>query len=164
MNQPGSQLEALCSQAHREILLVAPFIKVNTLAGYSIPSVNSVKVQCVTRWRPDEIAIGVSDLDVWLLIKERRDSSLWLRSDLHAKYYRGDDEVLVGSANLTDAALGWSHHPNLELLIASTKLGDFEQQLFKGSVPVDDSLYERMKQIVQSMALQPPPKPDLSRY
>jgi len=147
----GNRLEELCFQAKDEVLLVAPFIKMNALERLLARIPLDARVQCVTRWRLDEIAVGVSDLDVWLLIKDRPHSTLWLRSDLHAKYYRGDNEVLVGSANLTNAALGWSQHTNLEILISSDILNEFEQELFSGSVMVNDSLYNHVKQMVEAI-------------
>ena len=153
MKPLGSQLECLCRDSRHEILLVAPFVKMNTLKRLLECVDQHVAVHCVTRWRLDEIAAGVSDLDVWLLIKDRQASTLWLRSDLHAKYYRGDEVVLVGSANLTYTALGWSQHPNLEILVSTEKLSDFEQRLFNGAALVDDSLYEQVKQAVLSVAM-----------
>lgn len=151
MKQAGLQLEELCIQARHEVLLAAPFIKLNTFDRLLKSIDQNIKVRCVTRWHPDEIVAGVSDLDVWLLVKERPHTTLWLRSDLHAKYYRGDQRVLVGSANLTNAALGWSKRANLELLISSDVLADFEQELFAGSVIVDDSLYKHVKQRVDAL-------------
>ena len=41
---------------------------------------------------------------------------MWLHDRLHAKYFRTEGAALLGSANLTGAALGWSSNPNLELL------------------------------------------------
>lgn len=154
MKNLGFQLEELCLQAEREVLLVAPFIKVNVLERLLKGIDKSIKVRCVTRWKPDEIAAGVSDVDVWLLIEERVNCTLWLRSDLHAKYYRGDQRALIGSANLTNAALGWSKRSNLEILIHSDPITDFEQELFTGSVEVDDSLYQHIKQIVDALPTQ----------
>lgn len=151
MKQAGLQLEEICIQARHEVLLAAPFIKLNTFDRLLKSIDKKVKVLCVTRWHPDEIVAGVSDLDVWLLVKERPHTTLWLRSNLHAKYYRGDQRVLVGSANLTNAALGWSKQANLELLISSDVLAEFEQELFAGSVIVDDSLYKHVKQIVDAL-------------
>lgn len=149
----GEHLEQLCRSTTEVLWLVAPFIKEATLKrllGHVSPE---VKVNCVTRWRPEEIQAGVSDLNVWLLIRERPNSMLWLRSDLHAKYYRGDQSTLVGSANLTNTALGWLPRPNLELLIDSEPLFVFEQTLLAGSIVVDDSLYENVKQLVAQLSV-----------
>lgn len=155
----SSQLVQLITQARKELLLVAPFIKVNTLQKLLENINEQVYMKCVTRWRSDEIIAGVSDLEIWLLIKNRPNSTLWLRSDLHAKYYRGDQQVLIGSANLTDAALGWSRQPNLELLVPANIQMEFEQVLFAGSVLVDDSIYEHIRDTVDNIREQTPIRP-----
>lgn len=151
MMHPGMQLETLISQTRHQLLLVAPFVKSDAFGRVLNQVGESVNVRLVTRWRPDEIASGVSDLDVWLLVAEHSRCTLWLCSDLHAKYYRGDQRVLVGSANLTNAALGWSERPNLELLIESAILNDFERHLFANSVLVDRTVYEQIKEYVEAM-------------
>lgn len=161
MDIPSSQLVKLVTQTRKELLLVAPFIKFNTLQKLLGYVDKQVQVQCITRWRPDEIASGISDLEVWTLIKNRPNSNLWLRSDLHAKYYRGDQQVLIGSANLTHTALGWSRQPNLELLVSADIQMEFEQVLLAGSVPVDDSIYEHIRDIVDNFPI--PTQPDATR-
>ena len=45
-----------------------------------------------------------------------RGGSFKLHARLHAKYYRFDDRVLVGSANMTASGLGYRHRGNLEIL------------------------------------------------
>lgn len=151
----GDYLEQLCRSTTQILWLVAPFIKQATLKRLLDQVAPEARVNCVTRWRPDEIVAGVSDLEVWLFIRERPNSTLWLRSDLHAKYYRGDQRVLIGSANLTNTALGWSRSPNLELLIDAKPLQEFERELLVGSVEVDNSIYEQIRQMVE--VLPPPP-------
>ena len=160
----GDHLERLCQSTTQILWLVAPFIKQATLKRLLEQVAPVVTVNCVTRWRPDEIVAGVSDLEVWLLIRERPNSTLWLRSDLHAKYYRGDQQVLIGSANLTNTALGWSPRPNLELLISSDLLPKFEQELLTGSVMVDNSIYEQVKQVVEALPPQTMPKLDSTQF
>lgn len=149
----GNHLEKLCTHAQDEVLLAAPFIKASTLKFLlkAIPS--HVPLRCITRWKPEEIIAGVSDLEVWNLMKERSHSSLWLRADLHAKYYRVDHQCLVGSANLTAKALGWSSSPNLELLVflsaREPPLEAFEAELCRGAIPVDESLFKQISATVQ---------------
>ena len=113
----GTELSKLCTEANQEVLLVAPFIKAFVLERLLDKISPNVSLKCITRWFPEEIVTGVSDLEVWNLIQNRPNSSLWLRPDLHAKYYRADNRCLVGSANLTGKALCWSNLPNLELLM-----------------------------------------------
>ena len=156
----GVQLETLCASAQHELVLVAPFIKVSALGRLLAQIERGVQIRCVTRWRPDEIIAGVSDLETWLLIQGQDNASLWLRPDLHAKYYRADERCLVGSANVTNKALGWSQQPNLELLVPMKsdfgELAVFEQQLFAGSVQVDNSIYEQMCALGELFAGQRP--------
>jgi hypothetical protein len=161
----GTQLEQLCAEASNEILLVAPFIKASVLEKILVQISPQVAVKCVTRWQPEEILTGVSDLEVWSLIQYRPQSSVWLRPSLHAKYYRADEQCLVGSANLTAKALGWSNSPNLELLVPLTAseptLKTFETELFRGCVQVNESLFEQMSATVELLAEQ---YPDLSPF
>jgi phosphatidylserine/phosphatidylglycerophosphate/cardiolipin synthase-like enzyme len=57
---------------------------------------------------------------------------------LHGKYFRSDERILVGSANLTAAGLGWSMSPNLELLVEVSEgcapAIEFEQAVLDESV------------------------------
>lgn len=150
---PGSQLEELCAQACNEVILVAPFIKAPALARLLSKIPPHISLKCVTRWRPEEVLAGVSDLEVWTLLEERPGASLWLRPDLHAKYYRADQKCLVGSANLTSTALGWIRQINLELLVPlpanNAQLLDFDRELFAGSVQVDQAIFAQMQLAVQ---------------
>ena len=156
----GTKLSNLCAEADREVLLVAPFIKASVLERLLDRISPEVSLKCITRWFPEEIVAGVSDLEVWNLIQNRSNSSLWLRSDLHAKYYRADNRCLVGSANLTGKALGWSNLPNLELLVPVSAneptIKTFETELLKACIPVTEDLFEQMSLAVQLLAEQTP--------
>jgi hypothetical protein len=114
-----------------------------------------VDVTCVTRWLPQEIAAGVSDIDVWMDFRDHPRRRLLLRHDLHAKYYRVDDQCLVGSANLTGAAMGWSTTPNLELLVSiaieDQGLPEFETRLMGGAIVVDDRVVEETLELVGAL-------------
>lgn len=149
-NSLGDQLQALCESATDELIIVAPFIKYGALNNILRSVSSDLLIHCVTRWRPDEIAMGVSDIDTWLLLRDRLNTSLWLRDNLHAKYYRADNSCLVGSANLTNTALGWSRRPNLELLVESdaSLYHEFETELMTGSVEVNDDYYQMMKESI----------------
>jgi len=148
MLSPGVQLETLCQEARSELLLVAPFIKFSAFKRLLTSVAKDVKVVCVTRWRPEEIAAGVSDIEIWHTFQERELSSLWLRHDLHAKYFRADRKCLIGSANITSSALGWANPSNYELLISvpvNDALTQFEHTLFAGSIQAQLYIYEEVK-------------------
>lgn len=150
LKTPGDLLAQLLHGTQEKLLIVSPFIKANALKRLLSSIGEDVSIDCVTRWRLNEVLLGVSDLEVWDLLRTRSNASLWLRMNLHAKYYRGDGNCLVGSANVTNAALGWSVAPNLELLIPAPENQDFEKELFVGAVMVTDFLYERYKAAVEN--------------
>jgi len=151
----GDELIEIVNGATRIVIIVAPFIKVNALQRILECVPNTVEVRCVTRWRLEEICVGVSDIDIWPIIKQRGNTSLQLYADLHAKYYRADDVCYVGSANVTLKALTWARNSNLELMVKLPADHDpfpsFEKRLLELAVDVDDSIYYNMKENVEIM-------------
>ncbi len=84
---------------------------------------------------------------------------MFLRHDLHAKYYRGDDTVLVGSANLTATALGWAPNSNFELLTrpfeARGVLASFETELMRQAVLADGDTRDMVAAAAAMIAVAP---------
>ncbi|HYB98813.1 MAG TPA: phospholipase D family protein [Candidatus Limnocylindrales bacterium] len=153
-----SQIERLCCSTEKEIVIVAPFMKAPIVNRVLRAVPDTVAVTAITRWWPEEIVQGVSDLDVWLCFRDRPLGRLFLRHDLHAKYYRGDHTCLVGSANLTARALGLTMSPNLELLVelpsSVVAIQNFEANVFENVVEVTDDLYRCTAQAVQMLSTQ----------
>jgi hypothetical protein len=159
----GDALVRLCAAARSEVVLIAPFMKREVLRRMIEAVDPAVPLHCVTRWFPDEIVAGVSDLEVWPLLRERGRASLRLLPNLHAKYYRADDNCAVGSANLTDTALGWRVPSNLELtlfLAAETPpLPSFESSVFAQAVEVTEDLYQEFLRVIERLRELMPPMP-----
>lgn len=128
----GARIRHLFSTAHKSILIVAPFIKMEALK-YILQDVRpGVQIKCTTRWMPKEIALGVSDPEIFDLLEERGHSVLTLVDQLHAKIYIADSDCLVGSANVTQTALGThSYNKNIELLVDSNTDNDDVDFLLK---------------------------------
>ena len=114
VESPWETLLERCKDA-TEALIVAPYIKVDTLMAVIGQLHPAASLQCFTRWTPLDIQMGASDLDCRSMVVERG-GSFRLHNRLHAKYYRFDDQVLVGSANLTAAGLSYPRDGNLEIL------------------------------------------------
>lgn len=131
----------------KSAILVAPFIKSRTLTGILDVLAPTIAVDVFTRWVPEEIVAGVSDIEIWPLLSQRHGARLFLHPPLHAKYYRFDSTCIVGSANLTARALGLTTPKNLELLelIPNTQVGRFEDVLRSGAFEVDDNTYRAME-------------------
>jgi hypothetical protein len=136
----GQDLIDLLREAKRQVLLVAPFMKLEaaTRAMAAIPADIS-DICLVTRWKPEEVAAGVSDLEVLDLVESRPGARLMLHPCLHAKLYRADERCLLGSANLTSKALGWAAPPNIELLVeyatSSEAVQALEKRLLADAIP-----------------------------
>lgn len=111
----------------------------------------------VTRWRPADLLAGASDLDVFDLAQSRS-ARLLLRHDLHAKLFAADDECLVGSANVTDTALGWRTPANLELLVPIARTAPsiirFEDELLADAVPATAQDVQRLQDLIDRLASQ----------
>jgi hypothetical protein len=149
----GAELLDSASRAEREVVLVAPFIKSSVVGAIFEELARDVRVKVVTRWRVEELAFGVSDLSVWHDIATRENSSLSLINNLHSKYYRFDNEIFLGSANLTLMGLGLRLPGNYESFV-STRVAElsssqFENDLIQRSLIVDEFVYERAAHAVE---------------
>lgn len=117
-NKHGDRIRKLFAGASKEVMIVAPFIKVDVLRSLLDVISKDVFVRCVTRWIPREIAAGVSDLEVLDVLEQRGNCRLSLVDTLHAKIYIGDDDCLAGSSNVTRLGLGEGDaEGNIEVLI-----------------------------------------------
>ena len=114
----GERLKALLAGAQGRVVLCAPFMQAPVVETLLSVVAEDVTVRILTRWRAVEVAAGVSDLAVFEVANGRARTELLLLNDLHAKLFVADDRCLVGSANLTGAALGWSTYSNVELLVS----------------------------------------------
>lgn len=100
----ADRLLAFLGSARTEVVLVAPFMKLQVVQACMNAIGEKVPVRCYTRWDPLEVASGVSDPEIVEIPRLQR--SIRLVSALHAKVYIADGNALVGSANLTQKALG----------------------------------------------------------
>lgn len=111
------RVSSLLAGAERSVLFVAPFAKAAVLRDLLKVIRPGVDVQLYTRWRAEEVAMGVTDTTV-LSIVEARGGSAWLVDELHAKLVAVDlCRAIAGSANLTRSGLGTSAKPNLEIML-----------------------------------------------
>jgi hypothetical protein len=142
-------------------VLVSPFIKLSALRRVTELLALDVPLCIVTRWRPEEIAAGVSDLSVADFCDQRQGTRLFLLDNLHSKFYRSDSLVFIGSANLTNSGLGWSSFPNEEILCqlpTAQQWLKLEARIISQAVPATAALrlavQDAVKEIVISGAIQ----------
>ena len=144
----GDILERIFREAE-DIVIAAPYIKANALSRVLANASAGISLVCVTRWQVQDIAMGTSDVECRTIVNEFG-GVFELHPTLHAKYYRADEKVLVGSANLTYSALGWSAEPNLEILCTAGTDFDanaFEQQLLDDSREISNKEFARWQSI-----------------
>lgn len=144
MAKPAAKLLGYCKNA-KSLFIAAPYIKTDALTRVLGAAKSMDSIVCITRWRPNDIVFGASDVRCRNLVISRG-GSFRLHPYLHAKYYRFDDVCLIGSANLTASAMGWVAHSNLEILCSAGVDFDrqvFERELVRGSREVSDAEFSR---------------------
>ncbi len=117
----GDRIRALFEDAEGEVVVIAPFIKVDALRSLLEVIPAGSQLRCVTRWLPKDIAAGVSDPEILDLLEIRGNFNLFLVDRLHAKLYINGNRCLAGSVNLTLAGLGEiGESSNIEILVETT--------------------------------------------
>ena len=151
MKTLGDDISALLCGAQDSALIVAPFMRSEALSRLldSIPV--GTQTTIVTRWRPVDLLAGASDLGVYDLAESKK-IPLYLRQDLHAKFFAADAKCLIGSANVTLTALGWRTPANLELLApvarTASHIVEFEKMLLSGSVRATAEQRDRLEELL----------------
>ena len=152
---------SLLGSARRNALIVAPFIRSAALSRLVDCIAVGAEVIVVTRWRPIDLIAGASDLGVFD-VAHAREIPLYLRHDLHAKLFAGDDKCLVGSANVTLSGLGWRIPYNLELLTpvprSAKHIIAFEATLFANAVRATVDQRDELAVLVDKLAHKEMPK------
>jgi hypothetical protein len=136
-------------------VLISPFIKLSAFLKVTAGIKDALPLTVVTRWRPEEVAAGVSDLEVADACGRRQAAKLLLLNNLHSKYFRVDDSVFIGSANLTNAGLGWSAWPNEEIIYrtrASPELLALESRILGTAMPATDEIRRAIALAVQMIS------------
>lgn len=153
----GDEIVRVLSTANTEVIIVAPFIGESAFSRLVDVLPSDIDSRVVTRWRPEDVLAGVSDLRI-LDIAKARGIPLFLRNDLHAKLYVADNKCLVGSANVTETALGWRTPSNLELLVPVDRedliIREFIDDLFRNPVLASDLHRDRLQRLFDDVRQQ----------
>lgn len=115
----GERLVEMFSSRQGPVRIASPFIKRRALQRVLNVLPDGTSVSVYTRWLPFEVAVGVSDVEVYDVVSALEKGRVCLLRELHGKaYYRGE-KGLVGSGNLTLAGMGWRQQSNLEVFVES---------------------------------------------
>ena len=143
--------------------MIVPFIKQSALERLLNAIQGEVgKLVVVVRWRPLDIASGVSDIEIFNLLRDYGTSDLRVHNFLHAKYYRFDKKIFIGSANLSDTALGWRSPANEEILILSDEsmqeeLLEYESRILSDSSLVTEETVDSLVKVAEKLREQSMP-------
>ena len=164
MTALGEEVVSILENARRDVLIVAPFVRTKALDKLLSHIPDGTQTTVVTRWRPTDFLMGVADLGVYDATVSKG-AFLYLRYDLHAKLFAADDLCLVGSANVTDTALGWRSPENLELLVAvprsEPQVARFEERLLEGAICATAALRDRLAALLENYRGSRLPVPEL---
>ncbi len=106
------ELAAALLTAEQEVVVLSAFIKVEALK-WLMETSSTDKLKIVARWQPADLASGVSDLNCFHLCKEAG-IPFGISNQLHGKVYVVDDQIFIGSANLTSKGMSLSKTQNDE--------------------------------------------------
>lgn len=151
-NELFSLLNSEFHHAKSELFIAAPYIKVGIVKKLKIPTELSSKTVFVCRWRLEDVLSGATDIGIYPLLRNQGIRVL-LHPSLHAKYYRFDNRIFTGSANLTSNGLtsdGTGSLEALTLLLKSSTTVKFESMILQESVRVDDELYSDYREILDT--------------
>lgn len=147
-----SALEQRIGEGDEIILMIVPFVKVDALKTLLTGQKIREGLNVVCRWRPQDIAAGVSDLEVYTLLRAHG-AHLFLNPDIHLKLYVfGKNVALNTSGNLTQRGLGYCDNANIEVgSLVSLRQYDWQKiyRIIDTSCPVDDALYARYQSFLE---------------
>ncbi|MEM0143490.1 MAG: phospholipase D-like domain-containing protein [Candidatus Parvarchaeum sp.] len=141
------------SGAETELIIIAPFIKIDALKRILEKVSKGVKVVVIARWRLFDLLSGISDMEVYAYLKDL-DHKFLINNNIHLKIISKDKkELLIGSANITESGLGFSKNTNIEAVMID--LLDEEEnfcisKILKTSVEVNDELFNKIAEEISS--------------
>ena len=113
--------------------IFAPFVQSDALWQLLRDAPNR-RGMLVTRWNPEDLLSGVSDIEVYDTCL-RLGMSMLLHRKLHMKVYSWDLETaVIGSANVTAPGLGINEEANVEFMTGPSQLSAQEQLYLRQTI------------------------------
>lgn len=150
-------LGASIKNAKKSVIILSAYVKEVGIKWIHEQITNS-KVECtiVVRWDKGDLAQGSSDLDCYLLAKEKNWNFKILK-DLHAKVMLVDNyDLFIGSPNLTGHGLSLVPVSNKEIgvkLMATEQDIHIIKNLIEDACEVNDLLFNHLKNWKNSLPL-----------
>ena len=106
------ELGSALSLAEQEVIVLSAFIKLDALR-WLIGTTEVSNLKVVSRWQPNDLTAGASDLDCFYLCNEAN-IPFGISQNLHGKVYIVDSKIFIGSANLTSKGMSLAGRENDE--------------------------------------------------
>jgi hypothetical protein len=148
-------LKTEIQNAKNEVFIAAPYVKIGIVKKLDISKKVAVNSTFVCRWKLDDVLSGATDIGIYPILRDQGIRVL-LHPNLHAKYYRSDTRILLGSANLTSNGLSNDKTGSLEaltLLTENSATMKFEDKLIQESIEINDELYSEYLAILNSQSV-----------
>lgn len=170
----GEHIASFLETADDHVYVFAPFIQPEALQRI-LPASRSATV--VTSWRADHVRSGASSLEVYELCRRHGRACLKIHPRLHLKVFgidvsRDGGRIMIGSANVTDTALGWcddDQQVNREVMVEGLPLSLLDrvsiERIIVEAQLVTEDLYERFRSWLDEIgpspasSLERPPQP-----
>jgi len=153
----------MCSGEELRVL-IAPFIQSAALLNLIEDCGPSNSQSIITRWNAADIATGVSDIEIYPMLKDKG-IALYIHQSIHLKLFIFESNwAFVTSSNITGKGLGISGQGNVEVGCRA-ELGSEDWRsiydLLGASVRVDDEIYQKAKDYRDANAKKPKALPEL---
>ena len=140
------------SKGRKIILAIAPFVQCGAMEQLLTELSWADNPIILTRWRAADVVSGVSDIEVYSLLKQRN-IRLMVNDALHMKMFVYDDGIaFITSANITGTGLGLANSQNIEVGTSVT-LGSHDTSrlafLLAESRTVTDEMFKRVQSYVK---------------
>jgi hypothetical protein len=143
----------------KNFALFAPYIKENPLSKLLSEIKDFENCTIVTTWKPRDIALGISDISVYSLCKEKN-IILLINNRIHLKAYTVNDfdSCIVTSSNVSARGLALKKNYNYELgaLIEELNIDDkiYFDTIIEESDEVTQSYYDQVKEQSAKLVLE----------
>lgn len=151
-----NRIQEELARSTESFMLISAYCKLPLVKYFDSCITNTtIEKTLVVRYRPEDIAAGASDLDLYPYCKGNG-WKMYFRLDLHAKTYVFDRlRCVIGSANATGSGLSIGGTGNYEMATAC-ELAEKDHKTLKllllGAVEMNDEIYVTMKNTMSTQS------------
>lgn len=138
-------------------ILFSPYVKLEALKKV-ITSKTIQKI--VVAWNKEDLIKGVSDLEVYNYCKENN-IELYRNPKIHLKvFWDGEQNIILGSANVTQKGLGLVENCNHELSVKLDSVNDstfhYLNTILNDSILITDDIFKQIKSQLENTEIEIP--------